>query len=78
MKATTGQATKVAREAYEGLPNNNKLINKPPKVTNSTSTYVTFGGAQSSRMVAKKQGCHSITPADKQINEEMVHPTSPR
>ena len=28
-------------------------------------------------MVAKKQGCHSIAPADKQINEEMVHPTSP-
>ena len=29
-------------------------------------------------MVAKKQGCHSIAPADKQINEEMVHPTSPK
>ena len=29
-------------------------------------------------MVAKKQGCHSISPADKQINEEMVHPTSHR
>ena len=28
-------------------------------------------------MVAKKQGCRSIAPADKQINEEMIHPTSP-
>ena len=56
---------------------NNKLRNQPPKITNSTSTDVTFGGAQSSRMVAKTQGYHSIAPADKQINEEMVHPTSP-
>ena len=24
---------------------NNKFINKPPKITNSTSTDVTFGGA---------------------------------
>ena len=24
---------------------NNKLINKPPKIANSTSTDVTFGGA---------------------------------
>ena len=28
-------------------------------------------------MIAKKQDCHFIAPADKQINEEMVHPTSP-
>ena len=34
---------------------NNKLINKPPKVTNSTSTDVTFGGAYSSRMVARNR-----------------------
>ena len=57
---------------------NNKSINKPLKITNSTSTDVTFGGAEGSRMVAKKQGCHSIAPADKQINKEIVHPTSPR
>ena len=56
----------------------NKLRNQPPKITNSTSTDVTFEGAQSSRMVAKKQDCHSIALADKQINEEMVHPTSPQ
>ena len=42
----------------------NKLRNQPPKITNSTSTDVTSGGAQSSRMVAKKQGCHSIAPVD--------------
>ena len=43
----------------------NKLRNQPLKITNSTSTDVTFGGAEMSRMVAKKQGCHSIVPADK-------------
>ena len=36
---------------------------------NSTSTDVTFGGAWCNRMITKQQGCHSITPADKQINE---------
>ena len=55
----------------------NKLRYQDPKITNSTSTDVTFGGAQSSRMVAKTQGYHSIAPADKQINEKMAHPTSP-
>ena len=49
---------------------NNKLLNKPPEITNSTSTDFTFGSAQNSRMVTKKQGCQSITPADKQINKE--------
>ena len=39
---------------------NDNLINKPPKLTNITSTDVTFGGAYSSRMVAKKQGCYFI------------------
>ena len=58
---------------------NNRLMNKPPKIINSSSTDVTFGvhRAVSSRMIAKNQGCHSSAPADKQINEEMVHPTSP-
>ena len=56
---------------------NNKLRNQPPKKTNSTSTAVTSESAQRSKMIAKKQGCHSIAPADKQMNEEMVHPASP-
>ena len=56
---------------------NNKLRNQPPKITKSTSTDETFGGAQSSRMIANTQCYHSIAPADKQINEEIVHPTSP-
>ena len=43
----------------------NKTINDLPKITNSTSTDVTFGRAQSSRMVTKKLGCHSIAPVDK-------------
>ena len=48
---------------------NNELIYKPPKITNNTSTDVTFEGAQSSRMVAKKQGCQSIASEDKQISK---------
>ena len=40
--------------------------------TNSTSTDITFGGAQASKMVAKQQGRHSVAPADKQINELIV------
>ena len=51
---------------------NNKLRNQLPKITNSTSTDVTFGEAQNARMVAKKQDCYSIAQADKQINEEIV------
>ena len=42
---------------------------KPPKMTNSTSTDVTFGGAWCNIMITKQQGYHSTTPADKQINE---------
>ena len=54
----------------------NKLRNKPPEITNSTSTDVTFGGAQnSSRMVAEKQGCLSIAPADKQMNKWYTQPS---
>ena len=67
MKAK-GWALEVAREAYEGVPSTNKLINRPSKITNSTSTDVTFGGSQSSRMVAKKQGCHSIENLCKPTN----------
>ena len=54
MKAT-GQATKLERESYEGLPIK-QTKNKPPKITNDTSTDVTFGGAWSRRVVAKQQG----------------------
>ena len=43
-------------------------INEPPKTTTSTSSDITFGGAKSSKIVAKEQGSHSIAPADKQIN----------
>ena len=57
---------------------NNALRNQPPKITNSTSTDVTFGGAKSTKMIAKKHGCNYIAPAEKQINEEMAHPTSPQ
>ena len=35
----TGNATEVAREPLQ------QLANKSPKITNSTSTYATFGGA---------------------------------
>ena len=77
MKAI-GKATKAAREAIKAYLYNNNLINKRPKITNSTCTDVIFEGAQSSKMVAKKQDCHSIAPAYKQINEEMAHQTSPR
>ena len=44
--------------------------NKPPKMTNSTSTDVTFGGALCNRVVAKQEDSHSTAPADKQINEK--------
>ena len=54
-----------------------KTKNKPLKMTNSTSTDVIFTDAWCDRMVAKHQNCHSPAPADKQINEHMVHPTSP-
>ena len=37
-------------------------------MTNDTSTDATFGGAWCNR-ITKQQGCHSTTPADKQINE---------
>ena len=37
-------------------------------MTNSTSTDATFGGALCHRMT-KQNGCHSTTPANKQINE---------
>ena len=38
-------------------------------MTNSISTDVTYGGAQCNEMVAKKEGCHSTAPVDKQINK---------
>ena len=49
---------------------------KSPKMTNSTSTDVIFGVAWFNRMVAGQEQCHSTDPADKQINEEMLQPTS--
>ena len=42
---------------------------KHPKMTNSTSTDVTFGGGWCNRMITKQQDYHSTTPAAKQINE---------
>ena len=40
-----------------------------PKMTNSTSTDVTFGEAWLNRVVSKQEDSHSTAPADKQINE---------
>ena len=34
-------------------------------MTNNTSTGVTYGGALCNGMVAKQEGCHSTSPADK-------------
>ena len=48
-------------------------LNKPPKMTNSTSTKVRFGG-DCAIVLAKQQGSHSIALAGK-INE-MLHPTN--
>ena len=43
--------------------------NNPPKMTNSTSIDITFGGARCNRVVAKQEDSHSTAPADKQMNE---------
>ena len=43
--------------------------NEPPKMTNSTSTDVTFESAWCNRVVAKQEDFYSTAPADKQINE---------
>ena len=37
-------------------------------MTNNTSTDATFGSTQCNR-IKKQQGCHSTTPADKQLYE---------
>ena len=41
---TIGKATETAKEAYEGLPIK-QWTKEPPKITNVTSTDITFGGA---------------------------------
>ena len=46
-----------------------KTRNKPPKMTNSTSTDATSGGAWCNTVVAKQEDSHSSAPADKQMNE---------
>ena len=46
---------KQQEEAYLGLPIHIKTKNKPPKMTNSTSTDATFGGAWCNRMMITKQ-----------------------
>ena len=43
--------------------------NTPPKMTNSTSTDISYGGAWCNRVVAKQEDSHSTAPAVKQINE---------
>ena len=53
-------------KAYLYIPVN---YNQPPKMTNSTNTDGTFGGACCNRVVAKQEDVHSTTPAEKQINE---------
>ena len=72
-------ATEVTREAYEGkaIIYNNVLNNLSPERTNSTRNSINFGSAYNNRVVAKEQGCHFTAPADKQVNEEILHPTFP-
>ena len=43
MKAI-GKSTEGGRKANEGLPVHEKLIYKPSKITDNTSTHVTFRG----------------------------------
>ena len=40
-------------------------LNKPPKMTNSTSIDVNFESAWCNRVVAKQEDYHSTTPAEK-------------
>ena len=51
-------------------------LNKSLKITNSTKTDVIFTCAWCEGMVAKQQSCRSTAPANKLMNECMVHPTS--
>ena len=44
-------------------------LNKPPNMTNNTSTDVIFEGSQCNRVVTKQEDSHSIVPTEKQINE---------
>ena len=46
-----------------------------PRMTNSTSTDVFFGGACCNTMVAKHEFCYSTTSAEKHKYEEMLWPT---
>ena len=45
-------------------------------MTNNYIADLIFTGAWRDRMVTKKQGCHSIAPANKQVYDEMLYPTS--
>ena len=45
------------------------LLKKPAKMTNSTSTDVTFGGSWCNRVVGKQENSSSTAPVEKQINE---------
>ena len=45
-------------------------------MTNSTSTHVTFGGAWCNRVIANQEDSHSTAPAYKQINENILQPTT--
>ena len=56
-------------EAYAGLTIYTNLLKQLLKMTNINSTNATFGGAQYNRMPMKQYGCHSTTPADKQIHD---------
>ena len=52
-------------------------IQKPTKMTNSTSTDVISENTWCNRMIAKKKSCHSIAPADKHINEKNITVNQP-
>ena len=53
-------------EAYEELPIYQSIKINPPKMTNSTSADVTFGGARCNRVVANQEKSHSTALADTQ------------
>ena len=52
-------------------------LNKPPKMTNSTSIDVAYEGAVGNRMVANQDHCYSTALADKQINKKNLTVSNP-
>ena len=59
-----GKATEIARRSLWKPTYIPVKWNKPPKMTNSTSTDVTFRGEWCNRVVATQEDFHSTAPAD--------------